>query len=181
MAQSRKIGKTVIVLIIGLILASDAVLAVVNWRLSLSPASSMEDQIRALRRERDLLSLDRKNGDTIRHDLPAVQKECDDFFQQQLRPTEGGYSAISSDLGAIAKESGLLVESTRFRQKAVEKHGVDEITIGMTMEGAYPALVSFINSLERSNNFYVLDSLTLDSTAGGTLRLSLELRTYFRS
>ncbi len=181
MAQTRKVGKSIIVVIIGLILATDAVLAVVNWRLSLAPASSMEDQIRTLRRERDLLSLDRKAGDTIRHDLPAVQKECDDFFQQQLRPSEGGYSAISADLGKIAKDSGLQVNSTRFRQKAIEKHGVDEITIGLTMEGAYPALVSFINSLERSNNFYVLDSLTLDSTAGGTLRLSLELRTFFRS
>ena len=98
-----------------------------------------------------------------------------------MRPTEGGYSAISADLGDIAKKSGLQVDSTHFRQKSVEKHGVDEITIGLTMEGAYPALVNFINSLEKSNNFYVLDSLTLDSTTGGTLRLSLQVRTYFRS
>lgn len=181
MAQSRKIGKTIIVVAIAVVLVADVALAVVNWRLSLSPASSMDDQIHALRRTRELLTLDRKNGDSIRHDLPAVQKQCDEFFQQQIRSSEGGYSAISADLGSIAKASGLQVDSTRFRQKAVEKHGVDEITIGMTMEGAYPALVSFINSIERSNNFYVLDSLTLDSTSGGTLRLSLELRTYFRS
>lgn len=181
MTKSRRIGRFVIVSFIALILLADVALGVVNWRISLSPASSIDDQIRGLRRERDLLSLDRKGGETIRRDLPQVQKQCDDFFQQQLRPSEGGYSAISADLGTIAKDAGLLVESTRFRQKAVEKHGVDEITIGLTMEGAYPALVNFINSLERSNNFYVLDSLTLDSTVGGTLRLSLELRTYFRS
>src|SRR5579862_807076 len=181
MTKSPKIGRTIIVAIIANVIDADVALAFVNWQISLSPASSMGDQLKTLARERELLTLDRKNGDAIRRDLPEVQKECDDFFQHELRPSEAGYSAISADLGTIAKESGLQVDSTHFRQKTVEKRGVEEITIGLTMEGAYPALVSFINSLERSNNFYVLDSLTLDSTTGGTLRLSLQLRTYFRS
>ena len=51
-----------------------------------------------------------------------------------------------------------------------------------TVEGAYPGLVKFINGLERSQNFYLLDSLALASGMGGTgVRLNLQLRTYFRS
>jgi hypothetical protein len=49
------------------------------------------------------------------------------------------------------------------------------------MQGAYPSLVSFINGLERSKSFYLLDSLSLDSSTDGLLKLNLELRTYFRS
>jgi Tfp pilus assembly protein PilO len=179
--QKRRYGRAIITAVIALVLVADVALAVENWRLSLSPAASMDDQIRALRRQEDLISLDRRNADNIKRDLPAVQKQCDDFFQQELRPMEGGYSAISADLGSIAKDSGLQINSTRFKQKDIDKHGVEEISIGLSMEGPYPSLVSFINSLERSNNFYVLDSLTLDSAQGGTLRLNLELRTYFRS
>jgi Tfp pilus assembly protein PilO len=63
----------------------------------------------------------------------------------------------------------------------VDKHGVNELSINVTMEGPYPSLVSFINALERSGNFYLLDNLALDSSANGMLRLSLELRTYFRA
>lgn len=181
MTQKPKYGRSVITTIIAIVLLADVALAVVNWRLSLSPAASLDDQIRSMRREQDMLSIDRKNAANIRADLPAVQKQCDQFFQQELRPSEGGYSAILADLGTIARDSGLQISASRFKQKAVEKHGVEEISVGLSMEGAYPSLVSFINSLERSNNFYVLDSLTLESTQGGILRLNLDLRTYFRS
>lgn len=179
--QKHKFWRTIIIVAIAVVVVADVALAAVNWQLSLSPPTSLADQTKALSRERDLMSLDRKNAANIKQDLPAVQKQCDAFFQQELRPAEGGYSAILADLGAIAQESGLHVNSTRFKQKQESKHGVEEITIGLSMEGAYPALVSFINSLERSNNFYVLDSLTLDSAQNGVLRLNLDLRTYFRS
>jgi hypothetical protein len=41
--------------------------------------------------------------------------------------------------------------------------------------------VRFINGLERSKNFYVLDGLSLAAGSGGNLRLNLRLRTYFRT
>jgi hypothetical protein len=68
-----------------------------------------------------------------------------------------------------------------FKQKAIDKRGVDEITITISTQGAYPSLVSFINALERSKGFYLLDSLSLDSSAEGVLKMNLVLRTYFRS
>ncbi len=84
-------------------------------------------------------------------------------------------------MGGMAQESGLQLNSTRFKQHEVTKHGVNEIAISLNMEGPYPSLVSFINALERSNNFYMLDTLGLDTSTNGVLRLTLELRTYFRS
>jgi Tfp pilus assembly protein PilO len=181
MAQTRKTGRRIIQVLIALVVVADLGLAVVNWRISQTPAETRLDQIRSLRHERDLLALDKQNAENIRRDLPGVQKQCADFFQQQLRPSEGGYSAISSDLGTLARDAGLQISATRFRQKPVEKHGVEEVSVSLNMEGQYPGLVGFINALEHSHNFYMLDSLTLDSSAGGVLRLSVELRTYFRS
>ena len=38
----------------------------------------------------------------------------------------------------------------------------------------------FINALERSDSFYILDRLALAASTNGQVRLNLQLRTYFR-
>lgn len=180
MIVTSKGRRTVIQVLILIVMIADLVLVGINWKLSLSPSTSGEE-LRALEHERDLMNLDLKNAQSIRRDLPAVQRQCDDFFEKELRPSEGGYSQIVSDLGSIARDAGLQITSTRFNPHGVDKHGVSELSVAISMEGPYPSLVSFINALERSGNFYLLDSLALDSSSNGFLRLNLDLRTYFRS
>jgi Tfp pilus assembly protein PilO len=180
MAIGSKSRKNAIRIIIGLILLADIGLVFVNWKLS-SEQGSPGDELRALRIRRDLMTADIRRAEAIRASLPGVQTETASFMEKDLRPTNAWASTITGDLGALAKDSGVQLTTTHFKQKSIDKRGVDEITISVTMQGAYPSLVSFINSLERSKNFYLLDSLTLDTGSEGALKLNLELRTYFRS
>lgn len=172
--------KTIIRAAIALILVLDVLLIVVNWRLASSPDSPGE-QVRLLRHRRDLMAADIRRAEQIRASLPKVQSETQDFFQNDLRPAAAWNSSVSEDLGALAKDAGLQITSTRFRERPIEKRGVDEITISISLVGPYSSVVSFINGLERSNSFYLLDKLQLDSSTEGELKLNLELRTYFRS
>jgi Tfp pilus assembly protein PilO len=180
MAINSKSGKNAIRFIIGFILLADIGLIFVNWHLA-SSATAPGEEVRALRRRRDVTAADIRRAELIRAALPNVETETASFMQKDLRPSDAGYSAVVDDLATLAKDSGLQITSTHFRQKPIEKRGVDEITMTITMQGAYPSLVSFINALERSNSFYLLDSLSLDSSTEGTLRLNLSLRTYFRT
>jgi len=180
MARSSKSRKNAIRVIIGVILLLDLALIGVNWRLAAAP-SAPSGEVRALRRRRDEMAADIRRAEAIRTGLPGVETETNTFMEKDLRPENSGWSSVSEDLGALAKDSGLQITSTHFRQKTIEKRGVEEISITITMQGAYPSLVSFINSLERSKSFYLLDSLTLDTSSEGMLKLNLELRTYFRS
>ncbi len=180
MAIGSKSRKNAIRLIIGLILLTDIALVGINWQLSAAPAAPASE-LRALRQRRDLMNADVRRAEAIRAGIPVVQTETASFMDKELHPTSAWASTITDDLGKLAKDSGLQITSQHFRQKAIDKRGVDEITITLTMQGAYPSLVSFINSLERSKSFYLLDSLSLDSSTDGLLKLNLELRTYFRS
>jgi type IV pilus assembly protein PilO len=180
MAMNSKSGKNVIRLIIGLILLLDVALIVVNWRLAAS-ATAPTEEVRALRTRQKEMAADVRRAEKIRADLPAVETQTASFMEKNLRPAASGYSAVVDDLATLAKDSGVQITSTHFKPKPIEKRGVDEITINISMQGAYPSLVSFINALERSNSFYLLDNLTLDSSSEGTLKLNLALRTYFRS
>jgi len=124
---------------------------------------------------------DVRRGDQIRKELPADEKQRDDFFQEQFRPAGAGYSALIADLGSVASQAGLKIESTNFQQHAPDAHGVVEVDINESIDGSYPSVVAFLNGLERSHGFYILDSLSLSSSRDAMLKLSLELRTFFRS
>ena len=56
-----------------------------------------------------------------------------------------------------------------------------EVEIASVVNGDYSSVVRFINGLEHSDNFYVLEGLALAAGSAGELRLNLHLRTYFRS
>ena len=128
-----------------------------------------------------LLDADVRRAKEIRQRLPQVQRDCDQFFTEELREAASGYSAVEDDLGTLARKAGLRTDRIAYRQREIGNRGVVEIEVATAIEGDYPSVVSFINGLERSKNFYLLDSLTLASSAGGSLRLNLQLKTYFRS
>jgi hypothetical protein len=175
--QSRK---NLVRWMFGVVLALDLILLVVNLRHT-SSAQEQKLEGASFEKQHDLLAADVRRATEIRTRLPAVQRECDDFFGAELRPATTGYSAVVSDLGALAKQAGLRTDAVTFRQHDLSSRNVVEVEVVASIEGDYPSLVSFINGLERSKNFYLLDSLQLASSTGGNLKLNLQLRTYFRS
>ncbi|MFZ0821385.1 MAG: GspMb/PilO family protein [Candidatus Acidiferrales bacterium] len=178
--MNTKTRKIVIRAVLALVLILDAALIAANYKLTASPEATA-DQVRLLRRRRDMMAADIRRATDIRKSLPDVQTQTSNFYEKDLRPAGAGYSSVILDLGTLAREAGLEITTAHFREKAVEKRGVDEVAISVSVSGAYLSLVRFINGLERSGSFYVLDSLSIDSKSEGNLQLNLELRTYFRS
>jgi len=172
--------KTLIRVLLGAVVLADLLLLGINWSLTSSPRSP-QSELKLLARQHALLSADVVRAQKIREDLPAVQKQSDGFFHDQFRPVGSGYSGLEDDLGILAKAAGLRTEGLSFRQKPADKGGMSEIEISATVDGDYPSVVRFIDGLERSQNFYILDSLSLAPGSAGELKLNLQLRTFFRT
>jgi len=117
----------------------------------------------------------------LRASLPQAGKDCDAFYQQSFLDSPTGYSQIESDLDGIATKAGVRISGFTFKQKELKDRGVTEIQITTNLDADYPAIIQFINGLERSKNFYLLDSLRLASATSGGIRLDLDLHTYFRT
>lgn len=164
---------------LGLLLALDATLLFVNWRDG--GVEAQAQNLRALKYQFAVMSKDVRHAQDIEKRLPEIQQQCDTFFKDQLSPSSGGYSAIVADLGEIARRAGLRTSGVSYNQQPVKDREVIEVEVAATVEGDYPSLVRFINGLERSESFYLLDKLALASTTEGSIKLTLELRTYFRS
>jgi hypothetical protein len=165
---------------IAAVIVIDLVLAIVSWRTAQSPQDP-QDQLRALELQRKLMSADVTRDDQIRGNLPAVEADSENFFHDQFRPMGTGYSSLSADLGQIAQSAGLKADATTFEQHKPDAHGIVELDITESIEGSYPSVVAFLNGLEQSHGFYILDGLSLSSSHEGSLRLALQLRTFFRT
>jgi hypothetical protein len=164
------------------ILAADVILLGVNWRLSQAPMVPATE-LRRLELLGKQYQADTARLEGFRRELPADEKQWDDFFKSNFRSYASGYSAISGDLGDLSRTAGLHMDNITYHTHNPDTRGLVQVDIGTAVEGDYPSLINFLDKLEHSNNFYVLDSLTLasSSTSAGKIRLNLQLRTYFRT
>ncbi len=176
----RKSTQKLIRWLLGLVLVADLALAAVNWRMASAPRDP-DAELHMLRQQRALLAADIARAKKIRAELGDIEQEGDAFFKQQIVPEETGYSGLSENFGKLANAAGVRASNITYRTGEPDKRGVIEIEIGATVSGDYPNIVRFINGLEHSETFYVLDSLTLGAGSSGGLGLNLHLRTFFRS
>jgi hypothetical protein len=131
-----------------------------------------------------LIRGDIKSKQDIKDHMPATRKDCEKF-EQSLPPESTGYSFVTAELDEIAKRSGLQILNRGFKQKEIPDRGMVEVSIEATVSGDYGSVVRFVNGLQRSNSFYVVDGLALASdtrneAATGAIRVGLHVRTYFR-
>jgi type IV pilus assembly protein PilO len=58
---------------------------------------------------------------------------------------------------------------------------LQRVEIDVDVSGDYQQLVRFINSLERSKTFFIVDDLELAGEQSGTVKLRIKLETYLRT
>ena len=166
--------------VLAVILLADVVLIGVRWRIDSSSHVQPGDLNRLGMLEKQYRA-DNTRLERFRTELPADEKEWDEFFTTHFHPSGAGYYAISEDLGDLSRTAGLRSDTISFHQHTPDARGLVEVDITTAVEGDYDSLVQFLNKLEHSENFYVLDSLALASSSLGKLRLNVQLRTYFRT
>jgi hypothetical protein len=166
---------------LGALLAADLGLAAFLWQGARQDPSALRAERDRLAVQAKLLRADVEHGEKIRASLPQAGKDCDAFYHGSFLDAATGYSQVEADLGAIASQAGVKASGFSFKRTEVKERGVTQISITTSVDADYPAVIRFINGLERSKNFYLLDRLKLGSVATGGIKLDLELHTYFRT
>jgi Type II secretion system (T2SS), protein M subtype b len=169
---------------LGLLFLADLALAAYSLRASTAlrtPMAQLDSDSRVL----GLLNADIERAEKIRHDLPATVADCN-RFDAALLPASTGNSAITSELDELAKKSGLQIQSLNLHHKDLLGSNLTEVDLETTVSGAYGNIVKFMNSLQRSHSFYIVESLSLqaDTQRGGgsgAIRIGLHMKTYFRT
>jgi Tfp pilus assembly protein PilO len=173
--------RIVIMAALALLLAADVALGFLLWRNSSESPEQLRGEIQRLELQAKLREAEVARGQKIRASMPHVGRDCDRFYEDAFLSKDTGYSAIEADLNSIADKAGLRLSGTAYKESEVKSRGVTQIVILTGVDGNYGSIIQFINGLEQSTNFYLLNDLRLSSASAGAIKLQLELRTFFRS
>jgi len=109
--------------------------------------------------------------------LKQASHDIAGFYDTRL-PAE--YSVVSAELGNIASDTGVHLSGVKYEEKDAPIEDLRKLNMELSISGDYLQEVKFINALERSKMFFLVDGITLGEQQGN-VRLQLKLETYMRS
>ncbi len=115
--------------------------------------------------------------DQVQMRVEEARKQIDAFYRDRL-PSEN--SSISEQLGKLANDNHVKLTQAKYDPEDTEVSGLRRIKIDASLAGNYVDEVKFINALERSKMFFLVDSVTLGEQQAGVVRVALRLETYVK-
>lgn len=174
--------KKMIIAGLAMVIAADAILTLYAIE---SATSFSRNELAAEKTQIKLLKADIQRALAIQQSIPQTKADCE-RFEKALYPSSAGYSAVTDELTRVANQAGLQTVSLAFHTKELPGRNMLELGLDATVNGDYKGVVRFLNGLQRSKNFYIIDTLTLASEpagekVAGPLRVVLSLRSYFKN
>jgi hypothetical protein len=100
------------------------------------------------------------------------------FYQDRFAARD---SELAAELGKLAAENGVRIMSAKYKQEDPTGAGIVPTEIEGNFSGDYLQLVRFINALERSKQFFTVDSISLAGESAGPVKLEVKMHSYLRS
>ena len=110
-------------------------------------------------------------------------KELDTFYSMVLAQDLSGARRLTyGRVQRLAQEFNLAYQGSRY--EPVEERGstLTKLKVNVELTGTYNNMRSFIHAIESAPQFVVIENISLaEGSNEGSLRLALDLSTYFRS
>ena len=108
--------------------------------------------------------------------VQAARSEGDQFLDKYVSDRRTTFSTLVDELNRTAKESGVKPKDATMTLEAVEgSDTLSMMTIAAGYEGTYANLTKFVNLLDRSQRFLIIESMVAAPQQGGQL-LNVSLR-----
>ena len=108
--------------------------------------------------------------------VEKTRKQLEDFYQKRIPPN---YSSIDARIVELYVASGVRLTRVQYTQ-GTPGPGLTEISLDASISGDYPAIMRFINSLERDPMFFIIRGMALTGQQGGLVNLRLRVSTWLR-
>lgn len=181
MSRDFTFQKRAIIAGVALLIAADIALGGYSWHLANTPGSSSQELSEEARRLK-LFRADVIKAEESAANFPKSVKECDKF-EADLPQSVNASSMISGELSEIAKKAGVQLTDIKYSDKEVEGRDITQRYMEAGIRGDYLSFIRFMNGLQKSPNYYVVDSLDLGPEAANPNLISIKvhMRTFYRS
>ena len=108
--------------------------------------------------------------------VEKTREQLENFYRKRIPPN---YSSIDARIVELYVASGVRLTRVQYTQGAPGP-GLTEISMDASISGNYPAMMHFINSIERDPMFFIIRSMSLTGQQGGLVNLRLRVSTWLR-
>ena len=171
--QTRKQLKIVLAVMVGV----DLLAAVIFFSPLVGSADSRRQELNRLQTELTLKTTQVAPLQNLPQKVVVAGKQITDFYKKRFPAQD---SQIPTDFGKLAAANGVTIEQAKYPVKDSGPGGLERVEIEADLTGNYTALAKFINSLERADTFFIINSITLGGEPQGAVRLNVKLETYLR-
>jgi type IV pilus assembly protein PilO len=144
-----------------------------DWR---STSSSSQDALAGQQAELRLLTIQTAPLRGLDKKVALSREQIEDFYQKRIPPS---YSAILERLGQLSAKGPVKLTRVAYTQ-AKGSGDLTEIRMDAGLSGDYPAIMRFVNGLERSETFFMIRAMALNGQQSGTVNLRLQVSTWLR-
>jgi len=113
-----------------------------------------------------------------------ARSEGDGFLAEYTTDRRTTFSTITAELERVALEAGMQPRPVAFELNQVEgSDTLSQMNINAAYEGSYTSLTKFVNLLDKSPRFLIIESLTASpqqSNVGDQLSVVIKLDTFIR-
>ena len=110
--------------------------------------------------------------------MVLAKGQISQFYQDRFAARD---SELTAELGKLASENGVRILQAKYKQEDPTGAGIVPTEIEGNFSGDYLQLVRFINALERSKQFFTVDSISLAGESTGPVKLEVKMHSYLRS
>ena len=142
-----------------------------------SLASQAETLQAEIQRDQRAVAALKERADIIRSNTRDTER----FYRDVVsRPKEGLLPTLTY-VEKTAEELGLTARSRSYVERDVKDLALVEFVIAMPLSGPYKQIVAFLDRLERSSRFLIVDEVQLHSRTDVGADLAFSLSAYFRA
>ena len=152
----------------------------ISERRTAARALVLREQIETHRKE---VAAVRTTTDTVKSNLMDAAR----FYEKQVKDCSGVTSTLLQELRAMGRELGVRTDRIAFSSaKLLDGVPLAEIDVSMPLTGTYQQSATFLQRLERSPEFVVVDSINMREASRGRgeacgTELDMRVKAYCRS
>jgi Tfp pilus assembly protein PilO len=128
-------------------------------------------------RQRGLAASLEKRAETLRQNAEDTKR----FYGEVVGTRSARLVPMLREIEKIARSQGLQTGHAGYSPKELKDTPLVRFGITMPISGSYDKLVSFLEGIERSKQFLIVDSMTLRERLGEGVDLNVEMSAYFHA
>ena len=168
--------------VLGLLLAANLAAAVIAFKPFGGGADDLRRERQDLQRQLAQLQAQVKRARGIAAKVQTARSEGDKFLDEYVTNRRVVTSTLQSDLFQMAKDAGITLLPNTWSSEPIEgSDTLSMLTINAGCTGTYASLAKFVNLVDKSNRFLIIESMmAAPQQTGANLNVSLKIDTFIK-